>query len=105
MAIALAIRSFYAEAGRPLWRKPGGKGLKLAINTTILNFLLIGPALLRTPIAHADTIRRAARLTGSMLLQYPMYGGIIGIMRGTGAWRRRLAGPSLRLRRRSHFLC
>jgi short-chain fatty acids transporter len=60
------------------------KGFELDINTTILIFLLAGLALQRTPIAYADAIRRAARQTGSMLLQYPMYGGIMGIMTGTG---------------------
>jgi short-chain fatty acids transporter len=57
---------------------------ELDINMTILLFFLIGLALQRTPIAYADSIRRAAHQTGSMLLQYPMYGGIMGIMRGTG---------------------
>ncbi|AJK48901.1 short chain fatty acid transporter AtoE [Burkholderia plantarii] len=56
----------------------------LDINTTILIFLLIGLALQRTPIAYANAIRRAARQTGSMLLQYPVYGGIMGMMKGTG---------------------
>ncbi len=60
------------------------KGFELDINTTILIFLLVGLALQRTPIAYAAAIRRAARQTGSMLLQYPMYGGIMGIMTGTG---------------------
>jgi short-chain fatty acids transporter len=60
------------------------KGFDLDINTTILIFLLIGLALQRTPIAYANAIRRAARQTGSMLLQYPVYGGIMGIMKGTG---------------------
>lgn len=60
------------------------KGVDLDINTTILIFLLIGLALQRTPIAYANAIRRAARQTGSMLLQYPVYGGIMGIMKGTG---------------------
>jgi short-chain fatty acids transporter len=60
------------------------KGFELDINTTILIFMLIGLALQGTPIAYADAIRRAARQTGSMLLQYPMYGGIMGIMTGTG---------------------
>ena len=46
--------------------------------------MLVGLALQRTPIAYADAIRRAAHQTGSMLLQYPMYGGIMGIMSGTG---------------------
>ncbi|WP_027794036.1 TIGR00366 family protein [Paraburkholderia acidipaludis] len=60
------------------------KGFDLDINTTILIFLLIGLALQRTPIAYANAIRGAARQTGSMLLQYPVYGGIMGIMKGTG---------------------
>jgi short-chain fatty acids transporter len=63
------------------WRK---EGIDLDINATILIFLLIGLALQRTPIAYANAIRRAARQTGSMLLQYPVYGGIMGIMKGTG---------------------
>ena len=57
---------------------------ELDINATILIFLLVGLALQGTPIAYADAIRRAARQTGSMLLQYPVYGGIMGIMTGTG---------------------
>lgn len=60
------------------------KGFELDINTTILLFLLVGLALQRTPIAYAEAIRAAARQTGSMLLQYPIYGGIMGIMIGTG---------------------
>ncbi|PXW23450.1 short-chain fatty acid transporter [Paraburkholderia caballeronis] len=63
------------------WRD---KGFELDINTTILIFLLIGLVLQGRPIAYADAIRRAARQTGSMLLQYPVYGGIMGIMTGTG---------------------
>ena len=67
-----------------LWVTWSSKGFELDINTTILIFLLIGLALQRTPIAYADAIRGAARQTGSMLLQYPVYGGIMGIMIGTG---------------------
>ena len=63
------------------WRE---KKFDLDIDNTILIFLLIGLALQRTPIAYANAIRRAARQTGSMLLQYPVYGGIMGIMKGTG---------------------
>jgi len=57
---------------------------ELDINMTILLFFMVGVALQRTPFAYADAIRRAAHQTGSMLLQYPMYGGIMGIMKGTG---------------------
>jgi short-chain fatty acids transporter len=60
------------------------KGFSLDINTTILIFLLIGLVLQGSPIAYANAIRDAAKQTGSMLLQYPMYGGIMGIMAGTG---------------------
>ena len=60
------------------------KGFSLDINTTILLFLLVGVALQGSPIAYANAIRGAAKQTGSMLLQYPFYGGIMGIMTGTG---------------------
>jgi short-chain fatty acids transporter len=60
------------------------KGFTLDINTTILIFLLVGLLLQGSPIAYANAIREAAKQTGSMLLQYPMYGGIMGIMAGTG---------------------
>ncbi|MFD1561896.1 TIGR00366 family protein [Paraburkholderia silviterrae] len=59
-------------------------GFNLGINTMILVFMLIGLVLQRTPIAYAESIRRAAGQTGAMLLQFPLYGGIMGIMTGTG---------------------
>jgi short-chain fatty acids transporter len=63
------------------WSK---KGFYLDINNTILIFFLIGLALRGSPIAYADAMREGAKQTGSMLLQYPVYGGIMGIMTGTG---------------------
>jgi short-chain fatty acids transporter len=57
---------------------------ELDINMMILLFLLIGLALQRTPKAYAAAIRRAAGHVGSMMLQYPIYGGIMGILKGTG---------------------
>jgi short-chain fatty acids transporter len=59
-------------------------GFSLDINTTTLIFLLAGLALQGSPIAYANAIREAAKQTGSMPLQYPFYGGIMGIMTGTG---------------------
>lgn len=56
----------------------------LDINMTILIFLLAGLALQGRPINYANAIRDGVRQTGSMVLQYPMYGGIMGIMIGTG---------------------
>ncbi len=56
----------------------------LDINMTILIFLLVGLALQGRPINYANAVRDGVKQTGSMILQYPMYGGIMGIMAGTG---------------------
>jgi short-chain fatty acids transporter len=54
------------------------------INMVILIFLIGGIALHGSPIAYGAAMKDAARQTGSMMLQYPFYGGIMGIMSGTG---------------------
>ena len=56
----------------------------LDINALILIFLALGLVLHWRPIAYAGAIQSAARITGSLLLQYPLYGGIMGIMTTTG---------------------
>ncbi len=56
----------------------------LDIDTLILIFLSLGLLLHFTPIAYVEAINNAARVTGSLLLQYPIYGGIMGIMTATG---------------------
>jgi short-chain fatty acids transporter len=56
----------------------------LDINTIILIFLSLGLLLHFTPIAYVEAINNAARVTGSLLLQYPIYGGIMGMMTATG---------------------
>jgi short-chain fatty acids transporter len=61
----------------------GGK-FHLDIDTLILIFLSLGLLLHGTPIAYVEAINSAARVTGSLLLQYPIYGGIMGIMTATG---------------------
>lgn len=58
--------------------------LSLDVNMVILIFLIGGIALHGTPIAYGAAMRNAARQTGGMMLQYPFYGGIMGIMSGTG---------------------
>ena len=35
-------------------------------------------------MAYANAVKNAARQTGAMMLQYPIYGGIMGIMTATG---------------------
>ena len=63
------------------WR---ASGFSLDINTMIFLFLIAGVALHGTPVAYGAAMRNAAKQTGSMMLQYPLYGGIMGIMTATG---------------------
>lgn len=56
----------------------------LDINSLILIFLALGLLLHWTPIAYVEAVNSAARVTGSLLLQYPIYGGIMGMMTATG---------------------
>ncbi|MGI4939661.1 MAG: short-chain fatty acid transporter [Janthinobacterium lividum] len=56
----------------------------LDVNMIILVFLLGGLALHGSPTAYGVAMRNAAKQTGGMMLQYPFYGGIMGIMSGTG---------------------
>ncbi|MDR3516653.1 MAG: TIGR00366 family protein [Azospirillaceae bacterium] len=60
------------------------KGVSVELNTLILLFLLAGMALQKSPVAYADAVREAARQSGSIILQFPIYGGIMGIMITTG---------------------
>ncbi len=59
-------------------------GFSLPIQTLIFIFFLLGLLLHWTPIAYVRAINDAARVTGPLLIQYPLYGGIMGIMTGTG---------------------
>lgn len=58
--------------------------LSLDINTVIFIFLIAGLALHGSPVNYANAIKAAARQTGAMMLQYPIYGGIMGMMTATG---------------------
>ncbi len=59
-------------------------GFALDIDAVIFIFFLLGLALHGTPIAYVRAVDGAARVTGPLLIQYPLYGGIMGIMTGTG---------------------
>jgi short-chain fatty acids transporter len=69
-----------AYFGRALWAGT----FHLDINALILLFLAAGLLLHWRPAAYAGAIQSAARVTGPLLLQYPIYGGIMGIMTATG---------------------
>jgi short-chain fatty acids transporter len=58
--------------------------LTVDINLVIFLFLIAGLALHGSPVNYGDAVKNAARQTGSMMLQYPIYGGIMGIMTATG---------------------
>jgi short-chain fatty acids transporter len=58
--------------------------LTVDINLVIFLFLIAGLALHGSPLNYGDAVKNAAKQTGSMMLQYPVYGGIMGIMTATG---------------------
>lgn len=59
-------------------------GFSIDLNTVILTFLLLGLIFHLRPIRYVGAIKNAARVTGPLILQYPLYGGIMGIMTTTG---------------------
>jgi len=59
-------------------------GFSLDIASVIFIFLLLGLLLHWTPLRYVRAINDAARITGPLLVQYPLYGGIMGIMTATG---------------------
>lgn len=50
----------------------------------IFVFILAGLLLHWRPIAYVNAVNNAARITGPLILQYPIYGGIMEIMTSTG---------------------
>ncbi|WP_369068163.1 TIGR00366 family protein, partial [Burkholderia gladioli] len=54
------------------------------VNAVIFVMFIAGVILHGYPLAYADAIKNAAKQTGSMMLQYPLYGGIMGMMDATG---------------------
>jgi short-chain fatty acids transporter len=77
LAIVAAAFGYF---GRAIWL---GR-FQLDINAVILIFLALGMLLHWRPVAYAAAVGNAARVTGSLLLQYPLYGGIMGVMTATG---------------------
>ncbi|MBV8727626.1 MAG: short-chain fatty acid transporter [Candidatus Eremiobacteraeota bacterium] len=63
------------------WTKTG---FSLDIKSVIFIFLILGLLLHWRPIAYVGAVNNAARITGPLMLQYPLYGGTMGMMTGTG---------------------
>jgi short-chain fatty acids transporter len=77
--LLLAMGGFVALAEH--WQRTG---FHLDLNSVILIFLLLGILFHWRPIRYVDAVKQAARITGPLILQYPLYGGIMGIMTATG---------------------
>jgi short-chain fatty acids transporter len=60
------------------------KGPAIDVNMIIWIFLMLGIALHASPVAYVAAVNNAAKQVGSMILQYPIYGGIMGILNATG---------------------
>jgi len=60
----------------------GGGGVNL--NSMIFLFLILGLLLHGTPARYARSVDEAAGGAGGILLQFPFYFGIMGVMRGAG---------------------
>jgi short-chain fatty acids transporter len=64
-----------------LWQRGLG-----ALDQNVVNFLflMVGLLLHRSPVAYAQAIARSVRGTAGIVLQFPFYGGIMGLMRESG---------------------
>jgi short-chain fatty acids transporter len=60
------------------------RGFTLDINGMIFIALMLGLLFHWRPIRYVRAFNRAARTVGPILLQFPLYGGIMGMMTGTG---------------------
>ncbi|HEV2484734.1 MAG TPA: TIGR00366 family protein [Terracidiphilus sp.] len=60
------------------------KGFSLDLNSVIICLFLGGLLLHWRPSAYIGAVKHAARICGSLVLQYPLYGGLMGIITTTG---------------------
>jgi short-chain fatty acids transporter len=60
------------------------KGLELNLNIVNWTFLALGMMLSRSPRHYIELVKGASKLLGPIVLQYPFYAGIMGLIRDTG---------------------
>ena len=60
-------------------------GFALNISSTIMLFTITSALLHRTPIRFIRAFTGAAKVSGPLLLQYPLYGGLVGLLAYRGA--------------------
>ena len=68
-----------------LMLKLGFRGGTLDLNNVIMLFLFLGVILHGTPLAYVRAFGKAATGASGILLQFPFYAGIMGIITGVGA--------------------
>ncbi len=66
------------------WHTITTKGFSLDINGFIFIALMLGLIFHGTPIAYVRSFESGAKTVGPILLQFPLYGGIMGVMTDTG---------------------
>lgn len=54
------------------------------LNSVIISLLMLGLLLHWRPAAYVAAVKNAARISGPLILQYPLYGGLMGIITTTG---------------------
>lgn len=63
----------------------GFRGGSFDLNSVNMFFLFIGILLHRTPIAYIRSFNKSAAAAAGIILQFPLYAGIMGIITGAGA--------------------
>lgn len=60
------------------------EGLNLTLDIVNWSFLALGLLLARSPLHYVELVTDASRTVGQIILQYPLYAGIMGLMIDTG---------------------
>ena len=77
-ALLVAMALYYE------WTVVRARGFTLDINSMIFFALTLGLIFHRRPICYVRAFNAASKSVGPILLQFPLYGGIMGMMTGTG---------------------
>lgn len=79
LSLLLVLMGAYYE-----YHSISSRGFHLDINGFIFIVLMLGVLFHWRPIRYVRSFEASARTVGPILLQFPLYGGIMGIMTGTG---------------------
>jgi short-chain fatty acids transporter len=77
----LLLALFVGFAVVTMWLR---HGFSIELNSVILILIFLGLLLHWRPSAYVGAVKNAARVSGSLVLQYPLYGGLMGIITSTG---------------------